>query len=633
MKNVYFFQVSDAFSSVSKQLYLPYAVGTLAAKAWSNPLICENYVLKKIIFIRQEPESIVPQMEHPYIAAFSNYVWNFEYNLHTAAQIKKRFPDCLIVFGGHNVSPGGHLLEKYDFIDILMFGEGEEIFEKMLLTLARGENILTVPNLCVRGKDGSITDTPNVPICGTDYPSPYTMGIFDDLISENPDMRFSAILETNRGCPYHCAYCDWGPLHTKVRMFPMERVTGDIEWFADHKIDYVWGADGNFGLFPRDLRIAEQIIEAKKRTGYPQQMKVNYAKLNGSTVFELTKKFAENGLSKSTTLSLQTLSPDALHNIGRRNMRSEDYAALLSLYRNNGIPTYTELILGLPGETKDSFISGIGQILAAGQHSVIEAYDCLILPNSELADPAYRKKHEIRTVHLPYIQQHTSCANFGITEYSDIVISTASMTAWERNYCRYFAVTVQCFHSMGLLRNTAIYLHQEKHIAYEAFYTGLADYLLEHPEYSWNIFPEIYQKIHAVADAVNTQYVYDKRFGDVFWPMDEGAFLQIITHPDHFFSDISAFISSFSPEDPVLSELLSYQKSVIRIPVPAKTKTVFSYNFTDYFREAYKNTPIPLKKQDCSVDASGLLEYADFADYAREIVWYGRRSQRTSLIE
>ena len=632
MNNVYFFQVADAFSSRTNQMYLPYAVGTLAAKAWSNPEIAKRWTIQKIFCKREPPETIVRAMVQPTIAAFSNYIWNYEFNLYTARLVKERFPDCTVIFGGHHISAHGNILENNPAVDVLIFGEGEEIFEQILLSFSAGTPLDDVPNIAFRRADG-IVYTPMQPILGPDYPSPYTMGIFDGILRENPNTSFSAILETNRGCPYRCAYCDWGPLKTKVRMFPLERVRQDIRWFAEHRIDYVWGADGNFGLFARDREIADMLVNAKKETGYPQQIKVNYAKLNGDNVFYLTKAFAENGLSKSTTMSLQSTSEDALRITGRTNMKTETFSRLISVYRHNNIPTYTELILALPGETKASFFEGLGNIIASGQHSVIEVYDCIVLPNSTLADPAYMQKYGVRTVRLPYIQQHTSMIDFAVAEYSETVIATSTMTAQERADCRYLAVTAQCFHSMGLLRAMAIYCYLERGISYTAFYSALSLWLREQPSGGWNVFPDIYRKICLVNEGVNEQYIFDPAFGDVYWPMDEGGFLQIVRYLDDFFGDVKGFLRELTDFDDTLEEVLRFCKLCVRTPVPQDAPETFSYDFAAYIAAAMENKPLPLKKETCIVRVSGAERYDAFSDYAREIVWFGRRSQKTNLSE
>ena len=62
---------------------------------------------------------------------------------------------------------------------------------------------------------------------------------------------------------------------------------------------------------------------------------------------------------------------------------------LLSMYAKADIPTYSELILGLPEETYESFSDGICTLLENGQHKSINVYPCELLPNSQLGSPDY----------------------------------------------------------------------------------------------------------------------------------------------------------------------------------------------------------------------------------------------------
>ena len=82
---------------------------------------------------------------------------------------------------------------------------------------------------------------------------------------------------------------------------------------------------------------------------------VTYAKGREDAVFTTAKKLFDAGLFKGPSLSFQTLSPEALENIGRSNMPLESFTSLLARYKEAGIPAYSEMILGLPGETYESF--------------------------------------------------------------------------------------------------------------------------------------------------------------------------------------------------------------------------------------------------------------------------------------
>ena len=77
MKNVYFIQVGFAFG---KAVYLPYAVGCLAAYAFSDNEICGEYSLAGFIYERGDVHEIADSLDSPAVAAFSNYIWNTEFN-------------------------------------------------------------------------------------------------------------------------------------------------------------------------------------------------------------------------------------------------------------------------------------------------------------------------------------------------------------------------------------------------------------------------------------------------------------------------------------------------------------------------------------------------------------------------
>ena len=127
-KNIYLIQADLAYGDSVKSVYLPYAAGLLAAYAFRDETVKNNCSLARIVFTREEIAAAVSSFDRPFLAGFSNYVWNFEYNKQFAEKLKENHPECVVVFGGHNVPPGTALLEKYPFVDILIHGEGEEAF-------------------------------------------------------------------------------------------------------------------------------------------------------------------------------------------------------------------------------------------------------------------------------------------------------------------------------------------------------------------------------------------------------------------------------------------------------------------------------------------------------------------------
>ena len=384
-KNIYLIQADFAYGDSVKSVYLPYAAGLLAAYAFRDETVKNNCSLARIVFTREEIAAAVSSFDRPFLAGFSNYVWNFEYNKLFAEKLKESHPECVVIFGGHNVPPGAALLEQYPFIDILVHGEGEEAFRCVLAALCAGGGLADIPNISYR-EDGVPRSTRlERVVCPLEnYPSPYLEGVFDDLIRDNKDFRFSAILETSRDCPFVCAFCDWGQLRAKTRRFSHERVFREIEWFARHSIGFVYGADANFGIFNDDLAIAEKMVEAKRATGCPRIFSVNYSKTKAENVFQISLLLFDAGMNKGVPLSFQSLSPEVLKNIGRENMDLNHFSKLIAKYNEAGVTAYSELILGLPGETCESFCRGVGALLEAGQHRTINVYGFELLVNSKL---------------------------------------------------------------------------------------------------------------------------------------------------------------------------------------------------------------------------------------------------------
>ncbi|MBQ3431662.1 MAG: cobalamin-dependent protein, partial [Clostridia bacterium] len=209
-------------------VFLPYGTGCIAAYLKQNKEIMSHFHIPDIIVMREKPQEVINRFVHPDFVAFSCYSWNIEYNKVVAKMLKERFPRVQIIFAGHQISPDGATLKELDFVDYLMHNEGEETTERFLEALIYSQPLSTVPNLSYREGDDIITTRKYIPTDISNYPSPYLSGVFDNLMKEFPDREFHATLETNRGCPYSCAYCEWC-FTKRVRPFPMEKVKKEIE--------------------------------------------------------------------------------------------------------------------------------------------------------------------------------------------------------------------------------------------------------------------------------------------------------------------------------------------------------------------------------------------------------------------
>ena len=620
MKKIYFVQVGFEFDG---SVYLPYAAGTIIAYCQSVKEINDEYEFSDIIFRREKLQTALDKIDSPFAVGFSCSVWNMEYNKALAKLIKQAYPECRIIFGGHSAVINN--LEE-DYVDFVVLGEGEETFAALLQGLSDGD-ISNVNNIAYKNSGVTVINDRSYSKNIEHYPSAYLSGAFDKIIAENKGIDFLAVLETNRGCPYSCSYCDWCA-DKKTRFFPMEKVLAEINWLSENKIAYCFGADSNFGMFERDYDIALALVEAKKKTGYPEVFRPCYEKNSADRVFRICSTLNSMGMDKGATMAYQTLCDEALENIGRKNLTMEHFSSLMKRYNEAGIPTYSELILGLPGETKESFCRGICKLFENGQHNSVSVYHCEMLPNAELSQPESIDKFKIETIKVAFNHIHSAPdKNEEVKEYSYLVRSTSTMSREDWVYSNLFSVCVQTFHSLGLLRYFAMYLRKEKNISYFDFYTALLGFIMSSTGRLgalWTSFRDKYEK-----SLEGDWNYYNEAFGNVTWFFEEGAFLEIVNDYDSFIQELLPFLAGYDVEDKLSEELLSYQKLMIRKPFDKETEQNYSYNFYEYFDSILKKEPVALQKRDIIIKISPMTTYNDLPLFAKETVWFGRRRGAT----
>lgn len=473
MRNVYLFQPQYT-TLVNGQLngWLPYSIGAIWSYVSQFPDVTSEFQLKELFYKREPIDKVLERLENPALCGFSCYLWNRNYCLKLAEAIKRHWPACVIVFGGPEVN--GKMI-KYEFIDSIVTGEGEENFVDILRNIQQNKD----PNLFFTKQR-----LPNL-----DIPSPYTLGLFDKIIQDNPDTVWAMTLETNRGCPYQCTFCDWGSLtYSKVKKFGLERIQEELEWLKNNPISYLYLADANFGIFKeRDLEIARMIREATDNSTV-DLVSVQNAKQSTEIAFKigqvLGKKYA------GVSVAMQSMDPHVLEEIKRKNLNTNNVEQLMKLSREYNIPTYTEMILGLPHETLETWKTGMTELLELGQHNSIEMWFCQLLENSELAQPESRKKYGINTICTPgYINLGTEQDYKEIAENTELICSTNTMPLEHTIESYMYGWMIIQMHVTGYSQIIAKYLRANQ-IGYRKFYDCLFERIKED-----SFLTEHYQKL------------------------------------------------------------------------------------------------------------------------------------------
>ena len=469
--NVYLFQPQYAVEIRKENTYwLPYSAGCIWSYASTISEVSEKYTLAELGFKREDPSNIIQRMnvQTPSVCGFSCYVWNEQYCLSLAKQVKQEFPECRIIFGGAQTSV--RLLD-YEFIDSVILAEGEESFVDFL-TSDNPQQVYTKQRMN-----------------NLEIPSPYTTGLFDKIIQDNPNALWSMTFETNRGCPYACTFCDWGgTTYSKVRRFDIDRITADLEWAIDKPVSYVFCADANFGIFKeRDLEIA-RVLKRVADAGLIETINLQYAKNSTEIVFEIAKMLGK--YSRGVTVSVQSMHDNTLKAVKRRNMDINKVQHMIDLSKQYNVGTYTEVILGLPEETLESWRSGLCEILELGQHDSIDMWFAQLLENSELNQLESKTEYNIESVvSADYFALYNSTDYKDIQENIELIRSTSTMSFDDLVNGYMYGWMIIHWHISGYSQQIACTL-RDKGISYRQYYDNLLKYIQQD-----TVFAEHYNKL------------------------------------------------------------------------------------------------------------------------------------------
>jgi hypothetical protein len=645
MRKVYQFEYNI---SMGNTVYLPLASGLLRSYAKTDVRIAANYQFTPFQFVKTTPENSCKDINDFDVLVVSLSMWNFQYGLAVVQILKKKNPNALVIAGGPSVPfEGINFLTSYPFVDVSVRGEGERTLNELLLAhLDKSDDFSEIKGISYRTRSGQIIHNrqEQIPLDLNTVPSPYLEGEYEYLYSETTPLVYQAIIETNRGCPFNCGFCFWGHggLNKKLRQFPIARVKADADWVGAHRIAYTFCADSNFGIIQRDIDIARYFTQVKERTSFPEKFRVCYAKNSLDRVEEIAKIFNAASMDKSITLSFQTKNDSALANIGRKNIRQEDFMRLQKKYCDQGIPVYSELILGLPGETYASFLAGIEEILRSGLHNKLFIYLCQVYPNTMIGDPAYQEKHGIKILSIPLTEIHCSIHSpNAVCEFEDIIIETATLNYHELMRLLVNAILIQLFFSLGLLYRIMVYWQNTLNIRLIEF----IDYVT-HPEiskkYPQNLIVQEVQKLFIYTENLkNTgRGVVALQYGEIYWEPEEVAFLVLMeADKNKLIQDIFELTKAFMSEKKyhcdtqLLFELITYQIILLPGLNDQQCEYDFNYDFLAYF----SNNSAELFK---SCQHAIITPKFDFngsqAQMAKQLVLYGRKgagNQNTMVIQ
>jgi tRNA A37 methylthiotransferase MiaB len=626
-------QINNSFADAC---YLPYSIGVLQAYFQEHSGKAAGVRFLTPVYRRTTVAQSAREMAGAQVLGLSVSSWNFKASLEIARLHKERHPESWIVLGGPHVpSDPGPIFSAYPWVDLVVHGEGEIPFTRILESWPQRDweeipsvSYLSRGILVSRPEESRITELDQVP-------SPYLAGVFEPLMSVDRGHQWLALWETNRGCPFTCSYCDWGAAtRSKLFCFGMERLEQEIQWFSRQRIEFIFCCDSNFGIFPRDMEIVAAVARAKELTGYPRALSVQNTK-DSDRSYQMQKTLAEAGLSKGVNLALQSMNPETLDLIGRRNIPAQMFQDLQHRYSRDRIETFSDIIIGLPGESYQSFTRGIDQIIEGGQHNRIQFINLSILPNAPMARPAYRDAHGLVSVETRIMNIHGAPADAldSVFETQELVVGSAAMPVEDWCRTRAFSWMASLVYFDKLLQIPIMLLRALGEIGYvrqiEAF--------LDPAPGQFPIFEELNAFFLAQARNIvegGPEFFHAPDALNIFWPHDEYAYIRLSKEGklEAFYREAGRLLGALAAQAGLgtpawLAESLELNRMLLKQPGSHDELTLDCSWDLLATCEAVRTTgsgtlvegPVSYR-----VDR-GAETWPDWDSWSREVVWYANK--------
>lgn len=609
MKKIYLTQINNV---IAEATFLPLSVGYLWEYCKTQT---HDYVLGGILFERDTVENYLKQIENPDILAISTYVWNWNISRNLARAVKQKYPNCLIVMGGPQVPyKQSWLKENRDICDIIITYSGERALAELLKENYTFPGIMTV--------DHYTSPKPNKEL--NDIPSPYLSGLMNGLMK--PGKQYSAIIETNRGCPYACTFCDQEALYyNKVAQFDYNRVIKEIDWIVDHKIDFLYFADSNVGIFDRDIDFIKYIAKCRNEKGYPRQIDYSTAKQQPKRIVELGRILNQEAkIKRGVTIALQSMNTKTLQAIKRINIANEKLEEIVNEYNRAGVDNYCELIVGLPEETLESWVSGIGKILELGSDHALTVHPLSIVPNTPFANEEYKNKYGLKYTPTLAPAGGNTYPNNSQGEIDYVCYQSNSFTTDEYIDMYFFVKGIIIpHHYHGVSQVIATYLQREHNIPLIEFYK----FLFEWSKNSSGILNKEYiNHTNSLKRSLFNMETWGRTItgGDDFHFQDNGATAATLYQKiDSVLEEITLIVKIKYNID--VTEVAEFNKHILDLYDKKINIKTFLKNYLNWF---FNKEPLTDVQTDVVVKINN---YSSINEHARHLFWYGRKSKRCFL--
>ena len=399
----------------------------------------------------------------PDMLCMSNFCWNINLSYAFVEHVKKINPNIITIFGGPNfpIDEGEResFLKNHPCLDFHIKWDGEIAFVSLFRKLAEVDfdvnlfkNKKTISeNCCYVQEEGKYVEGPDHRANDlAALPSPYLDGIFDRFFGLN----LQPWIETTRGCPYACTFCNDGHgSRNGIKRKLKHQIKKELEYLATRADNSVLGmADLNFAMFKEDLDTARTISDLIKKYDWPHQVETSMGKSQPERLTAAVDIINENkaGVIKLRS-SVQSMDNEVLKLIKRKNMPIEKILELNKAKgENRQTEFFTELILALPGDSLEKHFQSLKMAIDSIGINNIDIHQLILLKGSEMGELKEREKFNFNLRHRVYV----GC--FGlydighdkeipVAEFEETVVGHDTLTFKEYLECRVMSLLVKIY--------------------------------------------------------------------------------------------------------------------------------------------------------------------------------------------
>jgi radical SAM superfamily enzyme YgiQ (UPF0313 family) len=310
----------------------------------------------------------------PHVIGASVYVWSFPALVEVARRIRRTRPETLIVLGGRSARPAmfAHPMfaDAREAIDALVTGEGEDVMVDIVATAAgHRERIADVAGVLLPAPKGGWRPTAPRPRRTNldDFPSPRQMGLIPPGVLP--------ILETYRGCPMKCAYCQDTLDDRAVAYFSKEYLERELVALRGAGAKVVQLIDPGLNMNTRAFR---NLRDAERAAGLLKGVEFHFNVYPSRMSAELSE-FLRSLRFVTVEVGVQSFNPRVLSYMKRPGTELE-FEHFLHELTPVVHEVSVDLILGLPFDDPKAFLATLDRLLE--RSFTVWVAHCLVLPDT-----------------------------------------------------------------------------------------------------------------------------------------------------------------------------------------------------------------------------------------------------------